>query len=182
MKAVNPRVILPVLLAAALPAVAALAQSAQPPSAARARLSADAVARLQDGRFAMIREALKLNDQQMKLWTPVETQMRAAAALRQKAREERMMRRQDAASAATSLPDRLDHASQRMAERAAQAKAFAEVFRPFYASLSEDQKAVAGLVLRDARGGSGRHHRWAHHWAHHWAHNWAMERAPGTAQ
>ena len=35
-------------------------------------------------------------------------------------------------SARPSLPERLDRASERMAKRAAQMKAFAEVFKPFY--------------------------------------------------
>jgi hypothetical protein len=43
-----------------------------------------------------------------------------------------------------------------MAKRAEQMKAFAEAFKPFYASLSDEQKAVAGVVLHQGgRGGHG---------------------------
>jgi hypothetical protein len=111
--------------------------------------------------MAMIKETLKLNDAQRKLWEPVEAQLRAATAERQKRHEERQEARKQN-SARPSLPERLDRASERMAKRAAQMKAFAEVFKPFYESLDEEQKAVAGIVLRQARGGHRGHgHRWA---------------------
>ena len=50
-----------------------------------------------------------------------------------------------------------------MAKRAADMKAFAEVFRPFYASLSDEQKALSRIVLREGRGHGcrGNHQRWA---------------------
>jgi hypothetical protein len=49
-----------------------------------------------------------------------------------------------------------------MAERAERMKTFAEIVRPLYASLSEDQKAVAAVVLRRPLGmGEGRGRRWA---------------------
>jgi protein CpxP len=154
-----PRMVLPLLLAATLPAAAALAQTqsqAQPPQTG-AKLSADAIGRLQDGRFAMIKESLKLNDAQLELFSAVEAQMRSAAAARRQMREERI-RREQGAAARPSLPDRLDLASQRMAQRAQQLKALAEVFKAFYASLSEEQKAVADVVFH---GVNGRHGRWA---------------------
>jgi hypothetical protein len=112
----------------------------------------------------MIRETLKLNDAQRKLWEPVEAQLRASMAERQKLREERQLARkqaQEQGRAEATLPERLDRASERMARRAAQMKAFAEVFKPFYASLDEEQKAVAGIVLRQMRGHGGHGHRWA---------------------
>ena len=46
-----------------------------------------------------------------------------------------------------------------MTERADRAKALADAFRPFYASLNDEQKAVAGVVLR--RVGRPAHHG---HW------------------
>jgi hypothetical protein len=143
----------PMLLAAALPA-APLAQAQQQPPPAH-RLSAETIARLQDGRFAMIKESLKLNDAQLKLFAPVEAQMRAAAAARGARREERFKRREQGA-ATPSLPDRVELASQRMAERAQRMKAFADAFKPFYASLSEEQKATANVLLSHVRGGHGR--------------------------
>src|SRR5689334_2566381 len=158
------RFVAPALLATAAIPTIVLAQ-AQPPAEApsrserqaqRPQLSPQARARLQEGRFAMIKETLKLNDAQRKLWEPVEAQLRAASAERQKLREERQEARKQN-SARPSLPDRLDRASERMAKRAAQMKAFAEVFKPFYASLDEEQKAVAGIVLRQARAGHRGH-------------------------
>jgi len=163
------RYVAPALLAAAAIPSIVLAQSAAPQDTQtrserqvqRPQLSPQARARLQEGRFAMIKETLKLNDAQRKLWEPVEAQLRAATAERQKLREERQEARKQN-SARPSLPERLDRASERMAKRAAQMKAFAEVFKPFYDSLDEEQKAVAGIVLRQARGGHRGHgHRWA---------------------
>jgi len=154
----------PMLLAAALPAPL-FAQAQQPPPA-RARLSADTIARLQDGRFAMIKESLKLNDAQLKLWSPVEAQMRAAAAARAQRREERVKQReQGLATPPPSLTDRLELASKRFAARAERMQAFAEAFKPFYASLSEEQKATADVLLRHMRGGRG---------------HWAMRHAAGA--
>jgi hypothetical protein len=113
-------------------------------------------ARLHDGRLAMIRESLKLDDAQLKLWEPVEAQLRASFDARQKARAERRAARQRDPGERPSLADRLDRMSQRMSERAERAKALASAFRPFYASLSDDQKAVAGVVMRRAlRGHDG---------------------------
>jgi len=149
-----PRIVVPLLLAATVPLAAATAQAQsehQPPSA-HARLSADAIGRLQDGRFAMIRESLKLNEAQLKLWSPVEAELRSAAAARKQLREERMKRREQGA-AGPNLPDRLELASRRLAERAQHLKTFSEAFRPFYASLSEEQKAIADVVFRHMRGG-----------------------------
>jgi hypothetical protein len=156
------RIMAMALLAAALPtlAIAQTAQNKQEPGARgrergqMERLSPEARARLQDGRIAMIKETLNLNDAQLKLFGPVEAQMRAAATARQQARAEREQMRQQGAER-PALPDRLDRASQRMAQRAEQMKAFADAFKPFYASLTDDQKALAGVVLH--QGGHGGH-------------------------
>jgi hypothetical protein len=118
-------------------------------------------ARLHDGRLAMIRESLKLNDAQLKLWGPVEAQLRASFDARQKARAERRAARERGPGERPSLADRLDRMSQRMGDRAERVKALAGAFRPFYASLSDDQKAVAAVVMRRAlrdHGGRGWHH------------------------
>jgi hypothetical protein len=160
------RFAIPAVLAASIPAAAVLAQSqAQPPAAPRGP-SSEVQARLQDGRIAMIKEALKLNNDQLKLWGPVEEQLRASFKARQDARAERRERREQGAQRPT-LPDRLDHASKRMAERAERMRSFAETVKPLYASLSEDQKAVAAVVLRRPLGmGEGRGQRWAMHRGH----------------
>lgn len=157
------RLILPLALAAVIPATAVLAQSQQavPPAKKGPGLSAEVRGRLQDGRFAMIKESLKLTDAQLKLWAPVEAHMRATADERMKARAERRAMREQQGGKREALPDRLDRASERMARRAERMKAFAEVVRPFYASLTDDQKAIAGVVLRQGRGMGGfRGPRW----------------------
>jgi hypothetical protein len=61
-----------------------------------------------------------------------------------------------------SLSDRLDRASERMTKRAERVKALADAFRPFYASLSDEQKAVAAVLLRRVAGGRGQGWRWMH--------------------
>jgi LTXXQ motif family protein len=185
MRANKTKYLAPALLAAAIPAGVVLAQQVQPqqPEPAqtrqwpdRPRLSPDAMKRLQEGRLegriTEIKEALKLNDAQLKLWAPVEQQLRARFAARQQARQEfrdRMEQRRQQGSAAQglSLPDRLDRIAKRMSERAQRMQAFTEAFKPLYAALSDEQKAVAGVVLRDLRGpmhGPGR--RWAMERAH----------------
>jgi hypothetical protein len=142
------------MLSVTLPGAVALAETqAQDRSDIR---SPELRARLHDGRLAMIRESLKLNDAQLKLWEPVEAQLRASFDARQKARAERRAARERGPGERPSLADRLDRMSQRMSERAERAKALASAFRPFYASLSDDQKAVAGVVMRRAlRGHDG---------------------------
>ncbi|MBX9589296.1 MAG: Spy/CpxP family protein refolding chaperone [Hyphomonadaceae bacterium] len=159
--------VVPAVLAAGIPAAAVLAQTqgqGQPPASADGP-SAETLARLQDGRIAMIKAALKLSDAQLKLWMPVEEHMRASFAARQQARAERRERRQQgAAEQSASLPDRLDRASERMTKRAERMKAYAEAIKPLYASLTDDQKAVASVVLRPGAGlGRLRDHRWAQH-------------------
>ena len=99
-----------------------------------------------------------------------EAQMRASFTARQQARAGRREKGQQG-DESLPLPDRLDRASERMAKRAEQVKAFADVIRPFYASLTDDQKAVANVVLgqgRSDRGFRGRH--------------WTMNRGPGADQ
>jgi len=173
------RYLLPALLAAAIPAGIVLAQapSPQPPEPQQKRerpdhprLSPDALKRLQEGRqegrITEMKEALKLNDGQLKLWAPVEQQIRASFAARSQAREDmrqRMeQRRGQGAAERPPLPDMLDRASKRMTERAQRMQAFSTAFKPFYEALSDEQKAVAGIVLHDMRGGMhGPGRRWA---------------------
>jgi hypothetical protein len=151
------------VLPAAIPITAALAETpAAAPSQADQR-SLEMRARLLDGRMAMIRESLKLNEAQLKLWAPVEAELRSGYAARQKARAERHARWQAQDHERKPLPDRLDAASERAAARAQHVKMLADAFRPFYASLSDEQKAVAAVVLRPAWGrGRGFHgRRWS---------------------
>ena len=112
-------------------------------------------ARLHDGRLAMIRESLKLNEPQLKLWEPVEAQLRASFHARQKLRADWRAARERGPGVRPSLADRLDRMSQGLTERAERAKALATAFRPFYASLTDDQKEVADVLMRRALRGHG---------------------------
>jgi hypothetical protein len=189
MRAKPSHYLAPVLLAAALPATVVLAQQAQPqpPEPAQKRewpnrphLAPEVMKRLQEGRLegriTEIKEALKLNDAQLKLWAPVEQQLRAGFAQRQQAREEVLQRmearrQQGGAAERPALPERLDRLSKRMTERAQHMQAFTEAFKPFYAALSDEQKVVAGLALRDMHmHGHMRMHM------HGPGRRWAMER------
>jgi hypothetical protein len=192
MRAYTTKYLAPAVLAAVIPAGVVLAQQAQPQQSEpaqkrewpdRPRLSPDAMKRLQEGRLegriTEIKEALKLNDAQLKLWAPVEQQLRARFAARRQAGQEfrdrmEQRRQQGSASQAPALPDRLDRIAKRMSERAQRMQAFTEAFKPFYAALSDEQKAVAGVVLRDLRGPM--HGPWH-------GRRWAMERGragPGS--
>jgi hypothetical protein len=153
------------VLAVTIPAAAVLAQAPDRGPNRPDRRSPETLERLQDGRMAMIKESLRLNDAQQKLWAPVETQLRASFSARQLARAERRDGR-DAGRDQLSLSDRLDRASERATKRAERTKALADAFRPFYASLNDEQKAVAAVVLRQGQRerGFGRHgRRWTMH-------------------
>jgi LTXXQ motif family protein len=178
------------LMAATIPATIVLAQQAapadQPPVAQKSETqrgpSPETIARLQDGRVAMAKAALKLSPDQEKLWVPVEDKIRAGFEERRKAREARQAKREERRAEKQAeaqdgkkgerlaLPERIEKRSERltaraakMTEQAAKAKEFAEVLKPLYASFSEEQKAVAGRVLshfgQDGHGPRG--NRWA---------------------
>jgi LTXXQ motif family protein len=181
------------ILAASIPAGLVMAQQADDPPntppAAEDRdgprgPSPEVESRLEDGRIAMAKGALKLTPEQEKLWAPVEEKIRADYTEHRNKREEwkskreerRADRDKDGKREKLALPERIEKRSQRMAERAtkmseraSKTKAFAEVVTPFYASLSDEQKEVADHVLRrfasDGRGHGrhGGHHgrRWA---------------------
>lgn len=175
------------LMVAAVPATIAFAQQPEegttPPAQAEKDRgpSPETMQRLQDGRIAMAKEALKLTPEQEKLWAPVEEKIRAGFAERQKMREEWRAKREErradrgdrkekrAERMKTPLPERIekraDNMTERagkMTERAAKMKEFAGVLKPFYDSLSDEQKDVARVVLarfaKDGRGDHGRGH------------------------
>jgi hypothetical protein len=178
------------LMAATIPATIVLAQQPAPgdqqpateKSETRRGPSPETLARLEDGRIAMAKAALKLSPDQEKLWAPVEANMRASFEERRKAREAWAAKRDERRAAKSekadgdkkaeklALPDRIEKRSERLTkqavklnERAAKVKEFADVLKPLYASFSEEQKAVAGRVLthfgQDGRGPRGP--RWA---------------------
>lgn len=153
-------------------------------------MSTESRQRLQEGKLAAAKATLKLSPDQEKLWAPIEEQVRAnfkeradKRAERQKRREERRAERearrsqQDAAPGdkagdpkakreKRNIAERYERMAARMGERADKMKSFAAAFSPFYASLSDEQKAVIGPVMRDLRvahwGGrrGHRHHGW----------------------
>jgi hypothetical protein len=177
------------LIAATIPATIVLAQqapsgdqAATEKSETRRGPSPETIARLQDGRIAMAKAALKLSPEQEALWAPVEAKIRAGFEERRTKREAWAAKREerragkaekgdgDKKAEKLALPERIEKRSQRMTERAAKmteraakAKEFAETLKPLYASFSEEQKAVASQVLnhfgQDRHGPRG--HRWA---------------------
>lgn len=181
------RAVVAALLVAAAPATYVIAQGTPGPGGEGQRAASERRgpspefrSRMQDGRFAMIKEALKLTPEQAKLFEPVEAKLRANAAERMARHEERRKewreRRAEGGKGGErgerlGLPDRLDRRSKNMTERAAKLKDMADTIRPFYASLSAEQQEIAQHLL--GRGG-GKGHRWAGHhgrgghgWGHH---------------
>jgi hypothetical protein len=125
--------------------------------------SAETIQRLEDGRLAHAKAMLKLTEPQEKLWAPIEEAVRSSWAERDKARREHAQN-PSATPVALSLPDRFERASRAMAARANRMKAIAAAFKPFYAPLSDKQKAVAGPALRQLIRFGG-HRVGGHHWS-----------------
>lgn len=138
------------------------------------RMSPETRARLDEGKLAMAKTALKLTADQEKLWTPVEAQVRtffkdrdAKMAERMKMRAERKAQKDAKDTTDKTRPDmseRFEKMSQNMTERAERMKAFSGTFKPFYASLSDEQKEVLRPLVRDlmpGMGGRGHGKRWA---------------------
>lgn len=184
------------LLAASLPATIVLAQQDDTPDQPAVEQtdkdrgpSDETMSRLEDGRIAMAKAALKLTPEQEKLWAPVEEKIRVDYAETRKEREEWRTKRKEAREARKdgdkreklALPERIEKRSERMAERATKlneraqkAKEFAAVVKPFYDSLTDEQKDVASHVLRRFAG-DGHGKRWGHHGRHgHHGHGWRM--------
>lgn len=142
-------------------ASAAFAQTPPAPPK-RERPSPETMQRLQDGRIAMITGALKMTDAQQKLWAPVEANIRERQAARTKAMETWGQKRQ-AGAERPDLPARMERMAQMMTERAERTKAFVAVFKPFYESLTDEQKTVVGPLMARMEGGHKGGHRggWA---------------------
>ena len=143
-------------------------------------MSPETRTRLEEGKIAMAKAALKLTAEQEKLWEPLETQARAfmkdrqdKMAERKKMRDERRAERsKDTADGKTdddkrpNMAERLEKMSQHMAERAERMKAFSSAFTPFYSSLSDEQKDVLRPVMRDLAPGMGGRGQMGKRWAH----------------
>lgn len=165
---------------AAIPATVAIAATAE--RGGWMRPSAETMARLEEGKLAMAKTALKLTPEQEKLWAPLEASVRDAFKARQakrdewqKMREERQKER--AEGKRPDLAERFDKMSANMTERSERMKTFSAAFRPFYASLSDEQKDVLRPLMRDlAPGmdgrGKGRHGRFAEGKGHHGGWGW----------
>jgi hypothetical protein len=178
----------------AVPATVAIAKTAQH---ADWRMSSETRSRLEDGRLAMVKVALRLTPDQEKLWAPLEQQLRDTFKARETKRAERIEKRKERKAeqadkhehkhARRDLAARYEKISQRLSDRAERMKAFSAAFTPFYASLSDEQKAALRPLMRNLVPGVGRHHghgsRWAfggwgpdggprgHH--HHRHHRWS---------
>lgn len=193
-----PRALVITALAVAMPATLVLAQSqaedaSTPVASAASTTSPTRHERLLEGKFALVKTTLKLNDAQLKLWTPVEEQLRAAQAKRAEKREswrekrkawrdKRQERRAERSSEdrtkekmekrakkRVSLPDRLERRSKRLSERAERMAKFAEVLKPFYESLDAEQQALAGRVMHQFHVDGMRSGRGHHHHGRRWA-------------
>jgi uncharacterized protein (DUF305 family) len=134
----------------------------------RERPSADMIQRMQDGKIAGALATLKLSADQLKLWAPVEAKIRERQGERAKMMAEWANR--NPGDARPSMTERMTKMGEMMGKRAEAAKAFAAVFGPFEASLTEDQKKVVGPAMADLRGGKRGHmggqgggHRWGMH-------------------
>ncbi len=149
------------------------------------RMSPETRQRLDEGKLAMARTALKLNGDQEKLWSAVETELRntfkARADKRAESGKTREERQKDRAEGKKpDLSERFERMSKTMSDRAERMKSFTLAFKPFYASLSDEQKEVLKPLMRDLTPGMGRGHgghggRWAFSggwgegkgWGHH---------------
>lgn len=167
------RSLVPLLLTAAVALPIAGSQAQQqpappappgPPPMQRQLPSPDVTNRMLEGRIAMIKATLKLTDAQAKLFAPIEEQMRANHAARDKMFRERFEKAKANPQARFERPpltERLD----RMTAAADRMKAFVAAFKPFYASLSDEQKAVVEPLFRQMVG-MGRHHEGRRHGMH----------------
>ena len=137
-------------------------------------------ARMDEGRLAMAKAALKLTPEQDKLWSPLEVLIRDTFKARDAKRAdwEKSKTQREADRTAGKRPDmaeRFEKMSQTMTERADRMKAFAGSFKPFYASLSDEQKDVLRPLMRGLAPGDGKggHHgpRFAEGWGERGGHH-----------
>jgi len=154
----------------AVPATVAIAKNADRTGW---QMSPETQSRLENGRIAMVKTALQLNADQEKLWAPVESQVRDAFKKRQEKRAEWAKKREEHRDANAKgigherpdLAERYERKSKRASERAERLKAFSEAFKPFYASLSDEQKDVLRPLMHQLTPGFGHHHHRGPHWA-----------------
>jgi hypothetical protein len=173
------------------PAAAQAAPAA--PQEPRPRLTRADREALTDARIAGIQAGLKLTADQQRLWSPVEQAIRAQAAARIARIEERLARLQEQRQrqeqrqgARPDLLQRLEQRAERVGRRADQIEKRAETLqalvaalRPFWATLSEDQRRILPVLMRDResrRAGRERYRGPMHHGMHPHGQHPAMPR------
>lgn len=129
-------------------AVTSLAYAQQPASGPAAghehwRPSEADVTAFTDARIAAFKAGLELSPDQEKNWPAVEQAMREIA----KARQQRMAEHRNAQHPTDPI-DWMRTRADRMTERAAGLKKFADASAPLYSSLNEDQKRRFVVLLR----------------------------------
>jgi len=155
---------------AAIPATVAIAKTVD--RGGWRNMTPETRTRLEEGRIAMVKAALQLNADQEKLWAPVESSVRDAFKAREskraewaKKREERRADKSDEASKRPDLSERYERMSNHLAERADRLKTFSTAFKPFYASLNDEQKDVLRPLMRQLTPGFGHGGGRGPHWA-----------------
>lgn len=110
-----------------------------------------------EGRLAFLRTELKLTDAQQPLFDKLADEMRATA----KEMEARHAARRDKAKAEpASAVEKMERRNAAMKQASAASDRFLAAFKPFYASLSEEQQKTADQLF----GRQNRHH---HHGLRH---------------
>lgn len=113
----------------------------------RRGLSQDEYNRLVDARIASIKAGLKLSADQERLWGPVETAIRTAAADRFSHFQQRGTMREDHRQNLDAM-QRLEMRSAMMTQTADHMSALAKAARPLWDSFSEEQKRIAPRLMR----------------------------------
>lgn len=119
--------------------------------------SPEIMGRMLDGRIAAAKAALRLTPEQEKLWPAVEQAVRDGAAKRMKGRQE-MRAKMEELRKAGKRPDMLEmleRGAERSAGWSSDLKRFADVLRPLYQTLSDEQREALAYALRPARLGEG---------------------------
>lgn len=155
---------------AAIPATVAIAKTVD--RGGWHNMTPETRSRLEEGRIAMVKAALQLNADQEKLWAPVESTVRDTFKTHEAKRAEWAKKREDRRAEKNAdepkrrdLSERYERMSERLAERADRMKAFSSAFKPFYASLSDEQKDVLRPLIRQLTPGFGHGGRGGPHWA-----------------
>jgi LTXXQ motif family protein len=104
-----------------------------------------------DQRVDVLKAALQLTPDQMKLWAPLDDALRARQDYRAERLQELANPPKDRKDVATAMQNRATN----FEKRAANLKALATALQPFYASLDENQKkrlaVLSGIVFHEAR-------------------------------